>query len=61
MGSIDRVVRVALGLALAILGFFVFQSTLWIILGILGVIFLATAVLGFCPLYLPFKINTVRK
>ncbi|MEK7670936.1 MAG: DUF2892 domain-containing protein [Bacteroidota bacterium] len=30
-------------------------------LGLLAIIFLATGAIGFCPLYLPFKISTFKK
>lgn len=56
MGNIDRVIRVLLGLAIGILGI-VFKS--W--LGLIGLVLLATAAIGFCPLYLPFGISTRKK
>lgn len=53
IGSVDRVVRVVLGLAI-IAGGLVAQN--W--LGVIGVVLLATAAIGTCPLYLPFGIST---
>jgi hypothetical protein len=32
-----------------------------IILGILAVVFIITSLIGFCPLYVPFKISTISK
>jgi hypothetical protein len=32
-----------------------------IILGILAFVFILTSLIGFCPLYLPFKISTIKK
>lgn len=53
---IDRVFRVALGLVL--LSFvFVGPQTLW---GLVGLIPLATGLLGSCPLYTLFGISTCR-
>jgi hypothetical protein len=62
MGIIDRVIRVALVAVVAVL-YFTGQITgiAAIVLGALGVIFLITSVLGFCPLYLPFGISTRGK
>ena len=56
IGSIDKVIRVILGLALLSL-FFVLDgyARLW---GFVGVVFILTAFVGVCPLYLPFRINT---
>lgn len=57
LGSIDRVLRVILGLVL--LGLFFFgPQTLW---GLIGIILILTAAVGFCPVYLPFKISTMKK
>lgn len=53
IGSIDRNVRIVLGLAI-IAGGLVAHS--W--LGVIGVVPLATAAIGTCPLYLPFGIST---
>ena len=53
IGSIDRVARVILGLAVIGAGF-AFQS--W--LGALGLVLLGTAAVGTCPIYLPFGIST---
>ncbi len=62
MGSADRIVRVvvALGLILSIvLGWL--SGALAVIAGVLAVVFLATAAIRVCPLYLPFGIRTIKK
>lgn len=56
VGNTDRILRVVLGLVLISL-FFLGPTTL---LGWLGVIVLATALLRFCPAYAIFGINTGR-
>ena len=56
VGTIDRVVRVVLGLAILSLAF-VGPQTPW---GYVGVVPLLTAFVGFCPAYLPFGIRTCR-
>ena len=62
MGSIDKIVRVLVAVAIAIL-YFTNQitGTAAIILGIFAVIFLLTSAIGFCPLYLPLKLSTIKK
>ncbi len=54
--SVDRILRVALGLALLLL-VFVGPQTLW---GLVGVVPLATGLAGYCPLYKVLGIDTCR-
>ncbi|GBD86420.1 hypothetical protein BMS3Abin03_00340 [bacterium BMS3Abin03] len=62
MGAIDRGIRILIAVVIAILYFTVQISGLAaIILGILAIVFLATSFMGFCPLYLPLKISTIKK
>jgi hypothetical protein len=62
LGTIDRIIRALLAVAVAVLYFTgVISGTLAIILGILAVVFLATSLIGFCPLYAPFKFSTADK
>jgi hypothetical protein len=56
MGTTDRVVRGAFGIAGAVLGFYL--QTWW---GLFALIPLVTAALGYCPLYVPLRISTIRK
>ena len=56
IGSIDKVIRVVLGLALLSLLFILDGSIKFI--GLIGLIPLITAFVGVCPLYLPFHIST---
>jgi hypothetical protein len=54
IGSIDRIIRILLGLGLiaaALMGLI----GVW---GWLGIIPLATGIFRFCPAYLPFHFNT---
>ncbi|MDZ7265216.1 MAG: DUF2892 domain-containing protein [candidate division KSB1 bacterium] len=55
VGSIDRVIRVILGLAIIGLGIG-FKS--W--LGLIGQVPMLTAIIGWCPLYRPFGISTCK-
>ncbi len=56
VGSIDRVIRIVIGIALLSL-VFVGPHTLW---GLVGVVPLLTAFVGFCPLYRLLGIRTHR-
>ena len=59
MGVIDRVIRIVIALVFSVLiALNVVTGILAIIVGILGAVFLVTSIIGFCPLYLPFKIST---
>lgn len=62
MGSTDRIVRTVAAVVMLLLAFLVpMSSILSTILIILGVVFILTSLVSFCPLYLPFKINTLKK
>ena len=56
VGSVDRLLRIIVGLLIAISGV-VFDSW-W---GLVGLVPMATGLFKFCPLYAPFKISTVKK
>jgi hypothetical protein len=62
MGTVDRVIRIVLAIVVVVL-FTAGQlsGVAAIILGILAVDFVLTSVVGTCPLYLPFKIDTHGK
>ena len=59
MSSLDRIIRVAVAVLFAVLYFGgIVTGTLGIVLLVLGVVFLLTSLVGFCPLYVPFKFST---
>jgi uncharacterized membrane protein HdeD (DUF308 family) len=63
-GTVDRVIRVILGIILIGLGVY-FQSS-WgmvamIVLIVLGLAALITGIIGYCGLYKIFKISTIKK
>ena len=59
VGKIDRLVRVLVAIAVAVLIFSnVVSGTGALILAILGVVVLFTGLSGFCGLYTPFGIDT---
>lgn len=62
MGNIDKIVRILLALVVMVLYFTDQISGLTAIIGmILSGIFILTSLIGFCPLYLPFGISTLKK
>lgn len=62
MGTVDRTVRLLLAAVVAVLYFTGNLTGLAaIILGILAVIFVITSFISFCPLYLPFGLNTRKQ
>lgn len=62
MGTIDRVIRVILAVVVGILYYGgSITGTTAAVLGVLAVIFLVTGATGYCPLYGPFGISTMKK
>jgi len=57
--NVDRIIRVALGVALVGVGIGV-GGTLAIVLYVLAAVMLVTAITGFCPLYKLFGIDTCK-
>lgn len=61
-GTIDRVIRIVLGVVLLYVGFFVLAgTTLGVVLDVLGVVALATGISGFCLLYKLFGNFSTKK
>ncbi len=61
MSNADRIIRVVIAAIFAYLYFGgIVTGVLGILLMVLAGVFLATSLVGFCPLYVPFKINTNR-
>ncbi len=62
IGTIDKVVRIAIAVVFAILFFTnVIGGVLGFVLLALSVTFVLTSLISFCPLYLPFGLNTDKK
>jgi hypothetical protein len=57
----DRIIRAVAGVALLYLGFGILGGTLAIVVDVVGVVLLATAAIGFCPLYALLKLSTLNK
>ncbi len=61
MGKMDRSIRVLVAVVLAILYFTkVITGTLAIVGLVVAIVFLATSLLNFCPLYTVLGINTAK-
>lgn len=62
MGNADRLIRVIVAIAIAVLYYAgLLSGTVAIVLLILAGIFIFTSFISFCPLYYPFKISTKKK
>ena len=62
IGKTDKIVRVLIAVLFTVLFLNqVVTGVMGVILVILAGVFLLTSVVGTCPLYLPFKINTNHK
>jgi di/tricarboxylate transporter len=62
MGTVDKVIRILVAVVVVILYFTnVISGTLAIILLALSAIFVATSILGICPLYMPLGLSTKKK
>ena len=56
IGSIDKIVRIVVGILIGAAGFY-FKT--W--LGLIGIVPILTALINWCPLYTPLKIYTKKK
>jgi len=56
IGTLDRVLRIIIGLALLSL-VFIGPKTVW---GYIGLVLIITAFINFCPIYGMFKLNTAK-
>lgn len=62
MGAMDKVIRIAVAIVIAALYFAgQISGTVAIIGLVLSAVFILTSLIGFCPLYLPFGLSTLRK
>jgi ribose/xylose/arabinose/galactoside ABC-type transport system permease subunit len=61
MGGIDRIVRAVAGIALILYALgIIAPGTGYNVWGWIGVVPLLTALIGWCPAYLPFGIKTCK-
>ena len=61
MGNADRGIRISVAVIIALLYYFnVIEGTLAYVLMGLGIIFLLTSFINFCPLYTVLGVNTCK-
>lgn len=61
MGNLDKGVRIALALVVALLYYFdVIEGTLAYVLMAFAIVFLLTSFVSFCPLYTLIGVNTCK-
>ena len=62
VGTIDRVIRLIVAVALAVFFYTgVISGTVGIVLMVFSGVFVLVSLFSFCPLYLPLGINTGKK
>jgi heme/copper-type cytochrome/quinol oxidase subunit 4 len=62
MGSPDRIIRLIIGVILAILALAkIVTGAGAVVLGIIAIILILTGIIGFCPLYVFLKMSTTKK
>ncbi len=62
MGETDRLIRTLLAVVIAVLIWTnILKGILGWVFGAVGIVFLLTSLIRFCPLYVPFKISTLPK
>ena len=55
MGSLDKNIRLILGIAILIIGYM--YDSWW---GLIGLVPIITSFMSFCPIYLPLKMSTIK-
>jgi hypothetical protein len=61
MSNIDRIVRLVIAALFAYLYFGgVLPGTLGLVLFVLGIVFVLTSIVSFCPIYAMFKLSTYK-
>lgn len=58
VGGIDRIIRAVLGLVLIVVTLLSAGSAFSWLIVLIGIVLIATAAIGFCPLYTALKLNT---
>ena len=64
VGKADRTVRLVLGLVAVIVGVAMYSRWGWLIsaiIGVVGAVLIVTALVRWCPLYVPLKLSTQSK
>lgn len=61
MGSVDQLVRLVVAITIGLLYYNnIIEGTLGIVLSVIALIFLFTSMVGYCPMYAIFGMNTCK-
>ena len=60
VGKVDRAIRFTVGIVMMGVGFGAMSGSAAIVVGVIGAVLFVTSVIGSCPLYIPFRINTQK-
>jgi uncharacterized membrane protein YtjA (UPF0391 family) len=61
MGGADKIIRILIALIIGVLYFKgIITGTIGTVLMVLGVVFVVTSLVSFCPLYTLFGVNTCK-
>ncbi len=60
VGSVDRAIRIILGIVFLIIFFLVSSTVLKIIFAVLGIVGVVTGATGSCPFYNLLRIKTIK-
>jgi len=60
LGTVDRSTRFIVGVVMMGVGFGALGGAAAIVVGIIGAVFFVTSLIGWCPLYIPFRISTFK-
>jgi hypothetical protein len=60
VGKVDRAIRFTVGIVMMGVGFGAMSGGAAIVVGVIGAVLFVTSVIGWCPLYIPFRINTQK-
>ena len=60
MGTVDRALRIAVGLVLLVLAFTTLTGALTWLAALVGVVFIAASAISFCPLYPLIGLKTCK-
>lgn len=62
LGIEDRIIRLVAAIAVGVLyGLGYISGVLAIVFGVVAIAFFVTSLIGWCPLYLPFGLSTLRR
>jgi hypothetical protein len=60
IGTVDRATRFTVGVVMMGVGFGALGGAAAIVVGIIGAVLFVTSLIGWCPLYIPFRISTFK-